>query len=83
MFQRSGEWIQQALATPGHRVLVNCWAGISRSSTVTIAFLVNLEISDISISGGINYSFYLLDEAPRDESCGSDQTSQVHERYKS
>jgi len=39
-FERSGQWIQDALATPGNKVLVNCWAGISRSSTVTIAFLM-------------------------------------------
>ena len=45
VFERSGKWIQAALATPGNRVLVNCWAGISRSSTVTLAFLVRLEIS--------------------------------------
>ena len=80
MFERSGKWIDDALETPGHRVLVNCWAGISRSATVTLAFLVNLQISDL-FGGEMTDSF--LDEAPRDEPCGSHQTSQVHERYQS
>lgn len=43
VFSRSGDWINAALASPQHRVLVNCWAGISRSATVTLAFLVSIQ----------------------------------------
>ena len=55
VFSRSGDWINAALAGPQHRVLVNCWAGISRSATVTLAFLVSIQrhvtlTSDIIIS---------------------------------
>ena len=40
VFERSGDWINAALSSPGNKVLVNCWAGISRSATVSLAFLV-------------------------------------------
>jgi len=41
-FPASGEWIESALNESGQtKVLVNCWAGISRSSTIAIAFLMN------------------------------------------
>ena len=43
VFSQSGDWINAALAGPQHRVLVNCWAGISRSATVTLAFLVSIQ----------------------------------------
>jgi len=40
-FLASGEWIKSALDESDQtKVLVNCWAGISRSSTIAIAFLV-------------------------------------------
>jgi len=39
-FLEAGEWIQEALTTEENRVMVNCWAGISRSSTLVIAFLM-------------------------------------------
>jgi len=38
-FIESGQWIDKALAEGG-KVLVNCWAGISRSSTIVLAFLM-------------------------------------------
>merc|ERR1711892_997788 len=39
-FSMSGEWIHKALEQPSSRVLVNCWAGCSRSATIAIAFLM-------------------------------------------
>ena len=40
-FVTTGEWINAALgASENNKVLVNCWAGISRSSTIATAFLV-------------------------------------------
>ena len=41
-FSMSGEWIHKALEQPSSKVLVNCWAGCSRSATIAIAFLVRL-----------------------------------------
>ena len=41
-FSMSGEWIQKALAQPSNKVLVNCWAGCSRSATIAIAFMVSV-----------------------------------------
>ena len=41
VFERSGDWINAALSRPDSKVLVNCWAGISRSATVSLAFLVS------------------------------------------
>jgi len=38
-FLESGQWVDKALADGG-KVLVNCWAGISRSSTIVLAFLM-------------------------------------------
>jgi len=40
-FQQSGDWVNQALGADNSKVLINCWAGISRSSTTAIAFLMN------------------------------------------
>jgi len=40
-FQQSGDWVNQALRADNSKVLINCWAGISRSSTTAIAFLMN------------------------------------------
>ena len=42
-FEKSGSWIEQALTQPSSKVLVNCWAGCSRSATIAMAFLVNIE----------------------------------------
>eukprot|EP00092_Neocalanus_flemingeri_P018678 GFUD01020227.1.p1 GENE.GFUD01020227.1~~GFUD01020227.1.p1 ORF type:complete len:192 (+),score=66.17 GFUD01020227.1:103-678(+) len=39
-FSQSGEWIQAALTQPASRVLVNCWAGCSRSATIALAFMM-------------------------------------------
>eukprot|EP00090_Calanus_glacialis_P036585 TRINITY_DN6252_c0_g1_i2.p1 TRINITY_DN6252_c0_g1~~TRINITY_DN6252_c0_g1_i2.p1 ORF type:complete len:225 (+),score=56.90 TRINITY_DN6252_c0_g1_i2:3-677(+) len=39
-FSKSGEWIQNALTDPTSKVLVNCWAGCSRSATIAMAFMM-------------------------------------------
>ena len=41
-FAQTGDWIEDALAgDDDNKVLVNCYAGISRSATIAIAFLVS------------------------------------------
>ena len=41
-FQKTGEWINEAITQDdNNKVLINCWAGISRSSTIATAYLVN------------------------------------------
>jgi protein-tyrosine phosphatase len=40
-FPESNQFIQQALSSRGH-VLVHCYLGISRSSTLVIAYVMNL-----------------------------------------
>ena len=44
-FQQTGEWINEAITSDNNnKVLINCWAGISRSSTIATAYLVNIQI---------------------------------------
>ena len=38
----SGRWIRQSLESGG-RVMVNCWQGASRSTTMVLAYLVKYE----------------------------------------
>ena len=43
-FHQTADWIQEALsASDNNRVLVNCYAGMSRSATLALAFLVTLK----------------------------------------
>jgi len=47
-FKATGDFIESALAAGG-KVVVNCWGGKSRSSTITLAFLIqktNLTLED-------------------------------------
>jgi len=47
-FKATGDFIEAALAAGG-KVVVNCWGGKSRSSTITLAFLIqktNLTLED-------------------------------------
>ena len=39
-FFEAAEFIDQALKSPQHKVLVHCHAGISRSATIVAAFLM-------------------------------------------
>merc|ERR1719334_1856826 len=39
-FETSGKWIEKALLGQNSKVLINCWAGCSRSATIALAFLV-------------------------------------------
>lgn len=40
-FQETGDWINEAITSEDNsKVLINCWAGISRSSTIATAYLM-------------------------------------------
>eukprot|EP00092_Neocalanus_flemingeri_P017699 GFUD01019147.1.p1 GENE.GFUD01019147.1~~GFUD01019147.1.p1 ORF type:complete len:196 (+),score=67.54 GFUD01019147.1:134-721(+) len=50
-FSEASDWIQAALEQEGSRVLVNCWAGISRSASLVLAFL--MEHRDMTLDQAI------------------------------
>ena len=56
MFSQAGRWIAEALKAKEDldkpsKVLINCWAGISRSATLALAFL--MEHRDMNLKQAI------------------------------
>jgi len=53
-FQKTGEWINEAITQDdNNKVLINCWAGISRSSTIATAYLMRHR--DLSLLQALKY----------------------------
>jgi len=49
VFSQSSRWISESLGPPekASKVLINCWAGISRSATLALAFLIEQRNMDL------------------------------------
>ena len=39
-FSESSRWLHDALSNPRHKVFVHCWAGMSRSASLVMAYLI-------------------------------------------
>ena len=75
-FQETGDWINEAITSDDNsKVLINCWAGISRSSTIATAYLVNVKILLLFL----NVLFSSLDETQRSGFAASSEAHQVSE----